>query len=138
VRQAVCRDRDHDLAHLQQLTGTLGVAYSWLPLALLIDFVAQVQGELTGDAQVSVVLEPPAVANLPISRRPKRQGDYIERDAMWFYRAEIQQPPDTVYAIAKEHALAAHSAGVHPSVVQNAIARVKALLALLESSDRLI
>lgn len=62
-------------------------------------------------------------------RQPKDDG-YVERDVEWFYRAEIKDPPETIYVIAQSHqrAVGAMQANVNHSVVQNAIKRTKELL----------
>jgi hypothetical protein len=108
-------------------TEELGLAsYRWLPTLLAWDYLATMT---TGG---TAVLEAPVVPDLPRGR-PRKDLEYIARDVGWWYRAEIQRPSETVYAIAKTDAHLNHS------VVQTAIARTKVLLAKLDlSTDRII
>lgn len=135
MRRLIFRDTDRDLAALDRLMHhDLRVEYRWLPQMLLIDFVATVQREQTGDTTMRVFLDAEP-RGWPAGRRAKDEGRHIARDVEWFYRAEIKAPRDTVYSIAKEHATRQRSAGVHPSVVDTAIKRTKRLLAVLTVED---
>jgi len=140
IKKAVCRDADRDLKKLRAfMVNDLGLQLSWLPEALLIDFVAKFQGEVASiaearrDVTFPTVIEAPSVPDLPRGKAPKNSGEYITRDVEWFYRAKVKNPPDTVYLIATEHqheqlAAGINQGGLNHSKVQNAIARVEDLL----------
>jgi hypothetical protein len=139
-RAALLRDKERDVNKLQRLVrDELGLAYAWLPSALLVDFGALAIAAMAG-SPLQVDIAAPQVEELPAGRAPKGGDAYIRRDVGWYYRAEIRQPPESVYAIAKRHAAAQRAAGaplngISHSVVQNAIARTKTLLESLEPSD---
>jgi hypothetical protein len=120
-------NKERDLATLDSLVrNELGLDYVWLAPVLLFAFGNTAVGK-AGRMTLT-----PADVGLPAGRRAKGKGEYIERDVEWFYRAEIKVPPDTVYAIAKEHAARAQSAGTWHSVVQAGIVRAKQLLAVMD------
>jgi hypothetical protein len=113
----------------------LKLSYSWLPKALMIDFAATLD-----DDSAAFRLEAPPIPEIPNGRAPKNGGENIPRDVLWYYRAKVKDPADTVYAIAQEHRQAQTAAGINQgglnhSKVQNAIARIDDLLRCLEDSD---
>ena len=132
-KASINREARRDMARLEQVRDQLGVPYTWLPFALLVDFVATLQGELTGDPTLRFSLAVPEDLNLPLGR--KRGGPYILRDVEWYYRAEIKQPPDTIYQLAKEHAKQEGLAGPWHGSITIAIKRTKAHLNSFTVSD---
>lgn len=128
ARAAIFRDKDQDLAILRQFAESdLGLPFGWLPLALLVDFLARALGETTG-LHHPVEIEAPVVEGLPKGRAPKGGGAGVERDVWWYYRAKVKRPADTLYAIAKEHNASAGNAGNWHSAVQEAIDRTESWL----------
>jgi hypothetical protein len=135
-RRAVLRDRDRDLAELERFVREdLGLSFSWLPLALLEDFalIAVSRGAAWLEG-----FDAPLVPGLPQGRAPRGGGEYLARDVDWYYRTQIQQPSESMYAIGQDYRRA-RASGTHyenpDGIVNEAVRRMKVLLSTLELGD---
>jgi hypothetical protein len=128
------RTADTIRQRFQLLATQLGLTYEWLAEALYIDATARFLAEFTGLPFLKFNLEAPTLPKLQ-SRRPRGDGSYIARDVDWYYRTEIQVPPETSYSIAKTEI---PFKGKQPNQrqVDTAIERTKALLARFALGDR--
>jgi hypothetical protein len=68
------------------------------------------------------------VDGLPTGRAPQHGGQTIARDVIWWYRAKIKRPADSIHAIADEYAKVANRVTEARSVVQDGIFRAETLL----------
>jgi hypothetical protein len=133
VLACAIRNKPRDLAALQRFVRQdLQLQHAGLAPLLLMAFGLTLGLELNGQEHGRLSLTPDAAPELPRGRAAKNRGRHIVRDVEWFYRAKIKYPPDTPYAIAKEHAARAKTARVWHSVVQHGIARAKQLLTAVE------
>lgn len=138
-RDAVLTGHDSDLTAMGNLVAAMGLAFDWLPQLLLAQFRTWALSEATGEPLRLDVTVPAEQLNDPDwnekGRAPKKGHTHTEdlaRNVAWYYRAEIKDPPDTVYGIAREYAAAANRHTPAHSVVDNGIARVKDLLAKID------
>ena len=124
-----------DRQALEALLGAMQVPAPWVrwltPLVLEM-FRALAKSQVTGNLHI-VRAAPDAtkVSTLPSGHRARHGGADIDRDVLWWYRATIKTPPDTIYALGKEWAAAQHRHTLADSVVHAGIKRAKALLDLL-------
>jgi integrase len=117
----------------------LRLPYPWLAVQLSATFQARIIQEATRDDRwrpTVCAIVPPAVAK---GRRAKGGGDSIRRNVDWFYRVHIQEPAESVRALAREYSRTAPRLGLTAlrtdkrkgdarAIVQEGIARAKALL----------
>jgi hypothetical protein len=128
---SLVQNRAHDLAVLQAFVrNDLHLKHTGLAPLLLAAFGYSLGAQLSGQTVGPLVF----VADAPdaTGRRAKNRGEHIVRDVEWFYRAKIQAQPESIHAIAKEHAQRRQTAGKWRSVVQAGIARAEQLLAAVE------
>jgi hypothetical protein len=104
---------------IQAFSECLNLPYPWLAVFLAWAYV--------GGKSVSGERPLVELSALPRGRQPWNDGDYIRRDAEWYYRSEIKVPRETVYSIAKTD-LDMNGKAPNHSQVDTAIARTKKLL----------
>jgi hypothetical protein len=129
---AVVNDvRDLTAVEARDLCDRLGLSYDWLPQLLVVQFRlwawAAARGERL-DLQLATRRRPGTA--LAAGRAQKGGAAAIARNVEWYYRAEIQDPPDAIAAIAREYARGARRRTDARSVVQAGIRRAKHLLAI--------
>lgn len=138
-----------DLGSLRNfITSDLQLPYEWLASVFLHVFQTRLIEEATGADMNLLFQKPPTDARRkpgekhrdfirrltqldappPGRRRVKNEGTHLARDVAWFYRARIKHTPDTVYAIAKEYAVAAKRHNSAVSVIQTGIRRARQIL----------
>ncbi len=106
----------------------LGLPYPWLMIQLSSAFQLQAAAEaFDGVAQLALVIPPQRMRSR--GRRAKNDGDSLRLAAEWFYRVHIQQPAESVRALAREYTAVdrAKRQGDGRSNIQAGIARARAL-----------
>jgi hypothetical protein len=76
---------------------------AWLGSDLLTIFDARVTGRIWGEVVRLSVPTSPTLNAVPKGQRPKLHGEHLERDAGWYYRAEVGDPTVTHADLAREY-----------------------------------
>jgi hypothetical protein len=118
------------------VTHDLRLPYPWLAVMLSTAFLERT----AVDAGVVLHAWIPWAGVIPAGqrgRRATRNGDIIKADVRWFYRAKVQDPPESIRKLGQEYAEQADTAVWSErtegrSAVQAAIKRAKELLDSVE------
>ncbi len=75
----------------------------WLGTDLLRMFDAEIVRDVWGEADVQMDVSAGTLQAVPPGQRPKRQGEHLERNAEWNYRARVAAPKVSVETLASEY-----------------------------------
>jgi hypothetical protein len=117
-----------DIEALAAVLRPMGVPWRWCAEALIGAYFPTMRwNELHPDDQRVVKVEAES-AGLARGRMPRHHGRDVAQWVRWWYRHKIKQPPDSVYALAKEYATREKRLTRADSVVEDGIRRAEKLL----------
>lgn len=132
-REMLAKLREQSLELTKQAAQGLSVDrwVSWLAPGLLAGFQMRYHNERNPNDQQKFSIPVRMLRDAPLGRRPRADGQDIERNVRWFYRVKVKQPADTVHDIAKDYGSWANRDNDCRSVVQNGIGQIESILDLV-------